>query len=240
MLKNSQDLVTLIIPIYNEEGNIFRLTNELMELNDKKKLIDRVIYVINGPKDRTREIIKKMELPALFKTIDLEINHGYGYGLKKGLKEVSDGYVLISHADLQVSTKQLFIFLSSLTLNENIFAKGLRTKRKFFDIVFTKLMTVYVLLVFQIKMNDINSQPTFIHSSNLDEIDRLPNDFAIDFAIYHMAVKNKLEIVRKPVIVTNRFSGKSSWNNGLVSKFRLSVIYMVILIKYRITGAYEC
>ena len=67
-------------------------------------------------------------------------NKGYGNGIKQGLKIAEGKFIGYTHADLQTDPKDVikaFDIIKLNNCNENIFIKGNRKGRPFFDQFFT-------------------------------------------------------------------------------------------------------
>lgn len=104
------NILYLVIPCFNEEEVLpetaFRLENKMHDLTVEKKIDEksRVIFVNDGSKDRTWEIIKELhQKNKLFGGINLSINRGHQNALLAGLmtvKEYAD-MVISMDADLQ-------------------------------------------------------------------------------------------------------------------------------------------
>ena len=105
-----ENILYLVIPCFNEEEVLpetaLRLENKMHDLTIEKKIDEksRVIFVNDGSKDRTWEIIKELHLKnKLFGGINLSINRGHQNALLAGLmtvKEYAD-MVISMDADLQ-------------------------------------------------------------------------------------------------------------------------------------------
>jgi glycosyltransferase involved in cell wall biosynthesis len=82
------EMKSVVIPAYNEEKNIKKIVESLLELGDLE-----IIISDDGSTDRTREIAQKLarKYPAVFLTSD--VNKGKGAALKRGFK-ISRGEVL--------------------------------------------------------------------------------------------------------------------------------------------------
>ena len=91
--------LSIIIPCYNEAGNLHRLYEKLEAIIDDEI---EVIIVNNGSTDNSEEIISKESSKRnLIKFISLKENLGYGHGIMQGVM-VSTGQVISwTHADLQ-------------------------------------------------------------------------------------------------------------------------------------------
>jgi dolichyl-phosphate beta-glucosyltransferase len=100
--------LSVIFPAYNEENRIpktIRLTSEYL----KRQSYDYEILVVNdGSKDKTAEIIRKMESEVLnLRLIDNEKNKGKGGVVKQGMLEAKGEYRLFSDSDNSTSIDQI-------------------------------------------------------------------------------------------------------------------------------------
>ena len=76
------DKVLLIIPAYNEEKNILRTYEEIVNYNKHSKEKYDVIVINDGSKDKTKEILEKNNIPH----INLLQNLGIGGAVQTGYK----------------------------------------------------------------------------------------------------------------------------------------------------------
>lgn len=104
------NILYLVIPCYNEEEVLpetsARLLEKLKSLTELKKISEksRVIFVNDGSKDRTWEIIRELhEKNRIFGGINLSRNRGHQNALLAGLMTVKDyaDMVISMDADLQ-------------------------------------------------------------------------------------------------------------------------------------------
>ena len=91
-------ILSIIVPCYNEEKG---LPNLISKINNFKNIHPEVEFIIvnNGSTDKTGEILNANVQNKLFKLVNVEINKGYGYGIKSGLKKASCKYIGWFHAD---------------------------------------------------------------------------------------------------------------------------------------------
>ena len=92
--------LSIVIPCYNEEKNIPLLAgrfNEVIKRNDIE-----VILVDNGSVDNSSLVIESL-LPkySFLRTVKVEINRGYGFGILSGLRSARGEYIGWTHADMQ-------------------------------------------------------------------------------------------------------------------------------------------
>lgn len=93
----------IIIPVYNEEECIDELVNRLFKLKKELEELDvRFIFVNDGSKDRTFEILKKYsENNKDIKIINFSRNFGHQIAVTAGLDFANADYIAIIDADLQ-------------------------------------------------------------------------------------------------------------------------------------------
>jgi glycosyltransferase involved in cell wall biosynthesis len=154
-----------------------------------------------------------------FRTIRVEKNVGYGFGILSGLKAAKGDVLGWTHADLQTdpmdSLKALSIFQDK---GQNIFVKGRRFGRPMADLVFTVGMSLFESAFLLSRLWDINAQPTFFTRKFFESWRSPPHDFSLDLYAYYMARRSKLQVHRFPVHFGSRIHGVSSWNVNWAAK----------------------
>ena len=107
-------LISIVIPIFNEEGNIYPLYKELSKLiNVEKKYIFEIIAVEHGSTDITFEKLLKIHLKdKKLKIIQLSKNFGNAdCAIEAGLQHSSGEAAVIIMADLEESPEIISKFL---------------------------------------------------------------------------------------------------------------------------------
>ena len=227
--------VSLIIPCYNEEGNIPEIFKKIKKFNNFDNI--EVILVNNGSTDLTKiEILKIKNSLEFVKIVDIKKNQGYGHGILSGLKAASGNILCWTHADLQTDPLDILKGLKYFDNDhENIFVKGRRYGRSFFDNFFTIGMSIFETILLKKILWDINAQPTMFSKSFFDSWENPPNDFSLDLYAFYLAKKRKFKFYRFKVFFDKRRFGESKWNTGLFSKIKFikrTLVYSFNLNKY--------
>ena len=107
-----------------------------------------------------------------------------------GIRKSSGQIVAWTHADLQTDPQDVvdaYQYFVSKNGDNNFILKGKRKKRKFFDNLFTSLMSIISSVAFKVKLSDINAQPKLFPKSFLNYMKDYPNDFSLDlfFLVIH-------------------------------------------------------
>ena len=213
---------SLVIPCYNESKNIIAIL-EKVKFSFNPKVIELII-VDNGSTDDTQQLLKKnLKKYAFATSIKIPTNVGYGHGIYEGLKAAKGEIMGWTHADLQtdlLDTLKGFEFFSLNEDIENLFVKGTRKGRNYFDSFFTLGMSILSSIILRKLLWDINSQPNIFHKNFLMYIENPPLDFSFDLYVFYKASKLNKNIRRFPVNFYDRVYGKSKWNTNFQSKLK--------------------
>ena len=214
--------LSVVIPCYDEADNI-PLILERFDGIIKRDDIE-VVLVDNGSTDSSPEVLNTL-LPKypFAKTIRVEVNHGYGYGIVQGLKVSTGEFIGWTHADMQTDPADLLKALDIIEKRnyaEELFIKGNRKGRPLFDQFFTSGMSAFETLYMGVKLYDVNAQPNVFSKKFFETWINPPKDFSLDLYALFMAQKSGLHIERFDVMFPKRVHGTSHWNIGLVSKWK--------------------
>lgn len=101
-------LVSIVIPCYNEEGNIGKTIDGLVDLSKNHKYSFEIIAVNDGSKDGTWEVIKKYaEERDEVKGINLMGNFGQSCAYMAGFDKSGGDYVITVSADLETPLENI-------------------------------------------------------------------------------------------------------------------------------------
>lgn len=213
--------LSIVVPCYNEERNIPLVLEKFSQVIDRQDV--EVIVVDNGSTDNSALLLEQI-LPkySFAKTVSVEVNQGYGYGILQGLKACKGEYIGWTHADLQTDPGDVLKALELLEQHskDRVMVKGNRKGRPVFDQFFTVGMSIFETFYLGVKLYDINAQPNIFPKSFFESWQNPPYDFSLDLYVLYMARKEKMEVVRFPVVFPERIYGKSKWNTGIGSKWK--------------------
>jgi glycosyltransferase involved in cell wall biosynthesis len=214
--------LSLVIPCYNEEKNLPLLAERCTSLLARTDA--EVILVDNGSTDGSAVVLAELQkkFPTL-RTIKVEKNQGYGFGIVSGLKAATGDVLCWTHADMQTDPEDAltgFGLFQKSASPETLFVKGRRYGRPFADVFFTVGMSVFETLLLGKPLWDINAQPTMFHRSFFSGWKEPPDDFALDLYAYFLARKQGLHVARFPVAFGKRAHGISHWNINWRAKIK--------------------
>lgn len=222
--------LSIVIPCYNERDNIPLLLDAFdravrdcvaeYSIKYPTKCPIEVVLVDNGSTDGSDKVLREL-LPAypFARTVSVEVNRGYGYGILQGLASCQTDYIGWTHADMQTDPGDV-VRAYSLLVQEGLFVKGRRRGRPLSDQFFTTGMSIFESLYLKARLYDINAQPNIFPRSFYEEWKNPPYDFALDLYALYQARKKRLKIIRFDVDFPERIHGESKWNHGLRSKWK--------------------
>ena len=95
-------MISIIIPSYNEEGNIENTARVVGEILDKNMIPYELVFVNDGSKDKTWEILKALsERDAHVTAVNFSRNFGKESAIFAGLKTARGDAVVLMDCDLQ-------------------------------------------------------------------------------------------------------------------------------------------
>lgn len=219
---NSMNLISLVIPCYNEAKSIPALLYDCNELINNNNI--EIIIVNNGSTDESKVILEALiKDNKKIRVVSVRNNQGYGHGILEGLKVAKGELLAWTHADLQTDLKDVVNAINIFSDSddpEKLFVKGSRYNRPMLDVFFTVGMSIFETLLMRTRMWDINAQPTVFHRSFYESWVSPPKDFSLDLFVYFMVKKQNLTIKRFPVLFANRLHGSSHWNVSISAKLR--------------------
>jgi glycosyltransferase involved in cell wall biosynthesis len=211
---------SLIIPCYNEAANLPLLLERCKGLAARPGI--EVILVDNGSTDDSPAVLQRL-LPSCpgCRSVRVDVNQGYGYGILAGLAAASGEIIGWTHADMQADPLDA---LQGLELFErhgdDIFVKGRRFGRPVMDVLFTVGMSVFETLLLQKPLWDINAQPTMFSRRFFHGWSTPPHDFSLDLYAYYQARRQQLPVHRFAVRFGERAHGVSHWNVNWAAKWK--------------------
>jgi dolichol-phosphate mannosyltransferase len=107
--------LSVVIPVYNEEASLTPLWSELRGVLEGLGLAFEVVFVDDGSRDRSAEIIRSFrEADRRVRLVRLKTNGGETAATDAGLKAARGGRVVVMDADLQNDPRDIPMLLSHL------------------------------------------------------------------------------------------------------------------------------
>jgi polyisoprenyl-phosphate glycosyltransferase len=214
--------LSLVIPCYNEAKNLPLLIARVEERFASGAGVE-VVLVDNGSSDDSPSLLReRLAGHAVLRSVRVDKNQGYGFGILSGLRAARGRYLGWSHADMQTDPADALRALELIERSPEpgrVYAKGERYGRPLKDVVFTVGMSAFETALLRRPLWDINAQPNVFPRSFYEAVaPSAPHDFSLDLYFYHEAMRHGLKLVRFPVRFGERAHGVSHWNVDWKSK----------------------
>ncbi len=204
----------IIVPVYNEGGNISKI---LQLLNNVNFGIPYEIIVVNdGSTDNTlSELLKTSKRMKNVKVISYRQNKGKGYAIRIGLKNSNSDLFVIQDADFEYFPKEIPKLIKHIINDESKVVYGSRFKGDAEKISFTnllgnKVLTFMTNLMFMSNLSDMETCYKAVHRSVLKKLNLKSNGFEIEGEITAKILKNGYRIKEVPIkyIARTKEAGK--------------------------------
>ena len=121
---------SIVLPVFNEEGNLEILHREIKEVLDSIKKKYEIIFVDDGSRDKTNLVLEKIKSnDNNVKVITFRTNFGQTAALDAGMKAAKGKVIITMDSDLQNDPKDIPRMLEILDKGFDIVA-GWRANRK--------------------------------------------------------------------------------------------------------------
>jgi hypothetical protein len=213
--ENTTDLgygCSVIIPCYNEEGNIKQAIQRIPSMGKETE----IIVVNDGSKDKTADFVRELQpqYPNL-RLIDYTPNKGKGQAVQQGFNAATHEVIMILDADLSVAPEELPRFFEPLNKGLCQFVNGsrlvypmegqaMRTLNYFGNIIFGQIMT----FITNQKLTDTLCGTKALYKKDYKHI-KMGLDKWGDFDLLFGAAKMGNKIMEVPVHYKDRLSGES-------------------------------
>lgn len=228
--------VSLIFPTYNEKDSI----KDAIIDYQYGGIVDEILVVNNNATEGTSEQVALTSAKEIFET-----KQGYGAAIRKGFKEVSGDYIIVSEPDGTFSGKDVVKLLSyiddfdvvygSRTVKELIWqGANMGLFLKWGNYAVAKMMEV---LFNTTSLTDVGCTMRCINRKALRHIEPF---FTVDGSFFGpemmvLSILMRMRIVQLPVNYTQRI-GQSSVTGDKIKAFFLGLRMIRLILVYRLKG----
>lgn len=156
---NEKYSISVILPVYNEEGNIGKVIEDSVNFLLAPDIFKEyeIIVVDDGSRDRTADILRELvDKISHLKVITHGKNLGYGQVLISGFGVARFPLCFFMDADGQFQINQLEKILNYILTYDIIIGCRYKRKDSLYRIILGKIYTLLAFLLFGLKFKDIN------------------------------------------------------------------------------------
>lgn len=206
--------ISIIVPAYNEEGNIGKL---IQKINEIDYLIYEIIIVNDGSTDNTLKEAQAYNC----KIIDIKNNKGKGYAMREGIKYSKGKYIVFIGGDGQDDPNEIKHLYEKaklgyeLVIGSRFIVSNQNTNRFSNKAVLpvnefgNKFITYLINIFFEKKITDSQAEFKLFLSSKLKLLNLTSDRFEIETELLIRSFRNNFKIIEIPVYRYERKYGKS-------------------------------
>ena len=141
--------LSVIVPVYNEEGAVAGLYQEILDVCQKINKPFEIIFVNDGSSDRTLDVLKSL---SPIKIINLRANFGQTAAMDAGIKAASGFYLATLDGDGQNDPAEIPKLIEKLEMDDLDVVSGWRKNRK--DTFMKKFSSKCAAFIRKLLIND--------------------------------------------------------------------------------------
>lgn len=198
-------LLSIIVPIYNEENLIPLSLPAIMKVAVNKE----VIVIDDGSSDNSFLILQELQKKYNFTLLKQEKNRGKGEAVKRGLEEIKGDYFIICDADLEYNPQEINKLYQLARAHEHgniaIYGSRFMKKKKIgLHYLANAFLTKTTNLLFKSHLTDMETCYKLIPSKALEKIKLNGKRFEIEPEITAKLLKNNYKIIETPISYQRR------------------------------------
>jgi glycosyltransferase involved in cell wall biosynthesis len=204
-------LISVIVPVYNEEMTIGQVLEKLSLL--QKKMSMEIVVVDDGSVDKTTEVVKAF---PLIKIIRHTKNMGKGKAIATGLSKSHGQIVVIQDADGEYIPEEIPLIVSPIIEKraDVVFGSrfmpampnhGMSVSHKLGNVI----LSLTARLLYNTKVTDIMTGHKAFSREAINSIDLLANGFEVEVELTRKLLKRKWRLVEVPISYIRRQHGEA-------------------------------
>ena len=191
-------LLSVIIPVYNEESTLEKVINIINAVD-----IDKEIIVVNDAStDRTRQILENLKLPNL-RLFSHSKNQGKGAAFRTGLKQAKGEVIIIQDADLEYDPNDYLKLVPPIINNQADMVLGARFTKGYMGLRAhqwgNQVLTALHNFLFGDSLNDLYTCYKAARKEVFQDMELKSDGFSIEQEIMAKAARKKLRIIEVPI-----------------------------------------
>ena len=222
--------VSAIIPAYNEEKTI----REIIERVKATDLIDEIVVVDDGSKDKTREILADLAVKDGVIVIYHDHNLGKGAAVRTGIQQSKNDIMIIQDADLEYDPRDYGALFRPMeegiadVVYGSRFLGGARRPILFWNMVANKILTLVTNVLYNNILTDMETGYKLFKREVVNDMIIHAHGFEFEPEFTAKILKKRVRIFEVPITFNPR-----DYSEGKKIKARDAFIALWTLIKYR-------
>lgn len=229
--KSERPLVTILVPVYNEERTIKVILEKVLKLP-----IDNyeVLVVNDASKDKSADIIDRVAKKHKSKHVALSVfthprNRGKGAGIKTGLKHAKGRYFVVQDADSEYEPKDIVKVLNAAVKDKRPVVYGSRflgsiknmPKPNYYA---NRFYNILLRVLYGVRMTDMHTCYKMVDTDLMQSLNMSANGFDYATELIGKLLKRKTPIYEVPISFNgrNKSQGKKiNYKDGIDCTYKI-------------------
>lgn len=224
-----KELVSVIIPVYNEENFIEEVIERVRQIPLEHSVRCELIVVNDGSTDETAEILEQYQGDPGIQVFHFTRNQGKAHAVKFGFSRAQGDILIIQDADLECDPEEIPSLLEPVLSGRADVVYGSRFKGSVVNMPWINRManlfsTFTINLLFHSQLSDMNTCYKVFRRKVLDGIEITSSHFAFDAEITAKLLRRKQDILELPI----GYRGRSNAEGKKMNWLRALEVYLGI------------
>ncbi len=205
-------LLSLVLPAYNEEGNIERAVREAVTAAAALTPAYELVVVDDGSRDATGARLTGLqtELGDRLQVVRHDANRGYGAALRSGFQAARGELVFYTDADNQFDLGELSGFLPLMGEWDAVLGYRARRQDPRLRLLTSRVFNQLAAWTLGLKVRDVNCSFKLFRGDLLRSMPLVSDDFMIDSELVARLQRLRSRVVEKGVTHRPRTAGRST------------------------------
>lgn len=204
-------MISLVIPVYNEETNLPRLVERLRSVMQKTGKSYEIIFVDDGSRDNTLSILKSFLTHPEVRVVELTRNYGQHAAIFSGFSLVQGDIVITLDADLQNPPEEIPNLVRVMEEGDYDVVGTIRKERKdsFFRTFSSRMINGITRKITKVNMSDWGCM---LRAYRRNIVDRMVNCHEHSTFIPALATYFSKKVTEIEVAHESRYGGESHYS----------------------------
>jgi len=204
-------MISLVIPVYNEEANLLRLIERLRPVMQQMGKSYEIIFVDDGSRDNTLSILKSFLVYPEVRVVELTRNYGQHAAIFSGFSVIRGDIVITLDADLQNPPEEIPNLVRVMEEGNYDVVGTIRSERKdsFFRILPSRMINMIARKITKVNMSDWGCM---LRAYRRNIVDRMVSCHEHSTFIPALATYFSKKVTEIEVVHEARYDGKSHYS----------------------------
>ncbi len=204
-------MISVVIPVYNEEANLTRLFERLRPVMQKMEKGYEIIFVDDGSRDNTLSILKRFLIYPEVKVVELTRNYGQHAAIFSGFSVIEGDIVITLDADLQNPPEEIPNLVRVMEEGDYDVVGTIRKARKdsFFRTFPSRIVNIVARKITKVNMSDWGCM---LRAYRRDVVERMVNCHEHSTFIPALATYFAKKVTEIEVVHDARHGGESHYS----------------------------